>query len=249
MPQKITITIDGPGVTPATVSLTDLVDVLATFQAAINVTSDGKTSISLTEIRGGSDMIVLDVNQNAAQAAAVVIDAVESGDDSKLKPGARNHVRKIWKKVKNRNWNFISLAIPDSTSVPANATRITKDRDPFSIPKSSGRTSVMAYVTRVGGEPQATVKFNLSDKKGFTADVKSTAIAERIPLYKYVQLQGNAEWDTRDWSLLELVVDEIGPYEHSAADPCGSLDRLADLSGNTWDDIDPTEFFNDLRCE
>ncbi|MCH8044424.1 MAG: hypothetical protein IID44_11965 [Planctomycetes bacterium] len=248
MSNKITVSIDGPGVSPATVSLSDLFEVLGAFQAALNITAGGITSISLVDIVDGSDTLILDVDHKTKLAADTVIDAIESEDDSKLKPGARAHIRKIWKRTQTRQWDFVSLSAQNGASTNKVA-KITPSHEPFSVPVSSGSTSLMAYVTHIGGEPRATVKFNLSDRKGFTAEVKSTSLAEEIPLYKYVQLQGKATWDTRNWSLLNFVVHGLGPYEHTGADPRGALDRLSGLSGGSWDAVDPTAYFNDLRSD
>lgn len=69
------------------------------------------------------------------------------------------------------------------------------------------------------------------------------ALGER--LYQTVSLEGQAVWDTTDWSLDSFKAAKICDYAETSL--ASTFAALAELSGGRWDDVNPDEYLRSLR--
>src|SRR5436309_1699137 len=101
---RLQLKIEGPGVAPETVSLRDLLDLLDSYEQAIQATasanrnSAGDAIISLVEVGVGSDVLTLKASANAMRAAEVIGKAITSRDCSRLPMKAEECLRQMWRK-------------------------------------------------------------------------------------------------------------------------------------------------------
>ena len=112
-----------------------------------------------------------------------------------------------------------------------------------------GRTSLIVSVIRVGGEDKRTATIRLSDGRKLTATVASQELAKQLGarLYQTIEVNGEAEWSSKDVVVLEFKIDGIGNYSESSSDPVEALTKLSELSDGFWDSVDPDAYIREAR--
>lgn len=253
MSSEIQVTIDGVDVRPDTVPLSDLLDVLNKFNAALSATArhagmaPTDIHISLIGVQSGSDTLVLSTDAQTHGHAQRIIEAIEESDAGQLPPEAERSLRDLWKKAATREWDIGIQRLNGSSQ----AATIRSSRPLFQQARAKGATAFVVRVIRVGGEGKPTATVLLADGQKLTASVASPELAEHLGslLYKHVEVRGDAVWDTTDWSVREFTIREVGEYTEETSNPVAALDNLAKASQGFWDTVDPTVFIREQRSE
>lgn len=246
-PSHLEFKIDGKDVSPETVPLSDLLELLANFEQAIEITAKGgddfgKPSVSLVGIKEGSDTLTLRANDKALTAASKISKAISTRDCSLVPAAAEEHLRAIWRKAHSRQW---SIGISNSTF---SATILPAD-DLFTISRTKGTTSIAGRLLRVGGEKPPTAQVFRDDETRITVDLSGQAMAEELGqlLYKFVALEGEATWLVPSWDMEAFRATKILPATFANRDTTAVFKDLAVTSKSLWDDIDPDDFVRDQR--
>lgn len=255
MSSEIKITIAGKDVRPDTVPLPDLLDILQKMHSVIVATAQDSgvkkddIKISLTGVSGGSDTLTLTVDDKTLRHAQRVVDAVKTKNAALIPRRARAGLYDVWKKASAKSWH-VKIQRGTNGSVESSAT-IDPNKSPFSNTVTSGDTSLLAYIVRVGGENPSTANLRIAGHQKVTATIKSRDVAEQLGgyLFQYVELQGKATWNTEDWSIHSFVINSIGSYCEKNSNPAGALEELAQTSSGIWDTVDPDDFLREIRSE
>ena len=248
MPSEIHMAIEGEGVKPETVSLTDLIFVLRRISTAVSATARDAgvedIQVSLVSIDHGSDRLTFKTDPSTYKYAARVIEAVIRRDPTKIPPIARQSLGDLWKKADQRSWKFSLQRGAGSGAIAS----IDPHFPLFDTPTVEGETSLLAYVIRVGGENPPTAQIRVQGAK-LTVPVASQEVAEQLGpnLYRHVEVYGKATWRVSDWELTDFRILGVGSYAEKTSDPRGALDELAAASQGTWDEVDPAKFVKELR--
>jgi hypothetical protein len=253
MTKEIQLTIDGEHVTPATVALTDLLDLLAKFNAALLATAKHAgmnpkdMQVSLTVIESGSNVLTLATDDRTNEHAQLIIDAIRDSDVTTLPAAARQPILDLWDKACSRKWE---IRVARSDGARACGT-IRPDSPLYEQADARGATSIVAHILRVGGEDRPTANFRLPDGQQLTSRVVSRELAERLGhlLFKHVELKGDAVWSLPGWNLTSFVITDVGDYTEETSDPVNALNELAEASNGAWDTIDPTEYVAKQRAD
>lgn len=248
--KPLTISIDGPGVDPATIRLRDLYEVLHAFEAATNAIANpegGKTTsidFHLTEIRPGSATYVMTTSEEGYAAAIACAEAVARSDVSTLPARAKEALIALRMKSRKTGWSFRWQSTEETAVLQAD-TEFVED------PCISGGTTVAGRIERVGGTLYRTAALSLLSGQRITAQVASEELARQLGarLYEVVSLRGDATWTTGDdLRIVAFRITGIEPYR-SDANVLGTLRALRETAGDFWDAIDPDEYIRDLRSE
>jgi hypothetical protein len=251
MANSVNVKIDGDDVRPETVSIADLADVLrclyqafSAFAVAKGVSKDS-ISIGLTKVEGGSDSLCLEMDSETSRYSTSLIEDVANRNDSHLPLATRNGLLELQSKARTRSWDGIWLSSANTTAVAG----LLPEIDLFTeSPLVTGGTSLLARIIRVGGEsPSAKVK--LSTGENFTAEVCGRGLAESLAeyLYQWVEVSGEATWNSHTLAITHLRITGIGPFSDKTSDPKAALTELREVSGGFWDSINPTDFLKDMR--
>jgi hypothetical protein len=245
------ISIGGPGVSPSTLRLRDLYEVLRAFETAVGFTAGQggggpvEADFHLVAINEGSAECVVAVGQAAYGAAVRCANAVASRDLSELPERARDSLLAVKSKAKARDW-FVRLG--DGDCMPY--AEIAPNTEFITDAVLSGPSSITGKILRVGGMPRPTAQVLLLDGRRLTATVANEALAVRLGslLYRTINVDGEAKWTSGDWSLIDFKITGIGDYD--ADEPMTAvLKDLASIAGDFWDEIDPDEHIAILRSE
>jgi len=251
--KEVKLKIDGLNVSPETVPLPDLLDILRGFVGALTASATqagvrkADIHVSLIGVDEGSDTLTLVANDATAFQASRLITAIAKDDSGQLPPAARRSVRRLWGVARRRQWTVCLES--DIKGVKFKAT-IVPDVQPFVVSIVKGATSQLVYVVRAGGE-NPTAQVRLASGDVFTARAASKKVAESLGshLYQWVEIVGEGQWNTKTWTFDDFRIDGIGEYLEYLADPESAVQKLTELSKGHWDRIDPTEYIRELRSD
>jgi hypothetical protein len=111
---------------------------------------------------------------------------------------------------------------------------------------TKGITTLRGTVERVGGKTKSTVHVRLSESQKVIVEVDAdTARKLATDLYDEIGLRGEATWfvDTGEIDSFDLI-EVVESSRRSASE---GLERLADLAGDSFDGVDPSEYINKVR--
>ncbi len=245
---NLQLKIDGTGVSPETVQLRDLIDLLDEFEQAVQATAKGQAGlgsplISLIAIGDGSDRLTLFANDKAMRATATIAHAIELRDASRIPAKAEEHVRKIWKRMSDRDW---SLGIVNSDFKAI----IEPKQELFAISRVKGQTSISGFLQRVGGIGP-TAQLYLDRGSIITINLAGEEMAKALghKLYDFIALEGEASWLVPAWSLDTFRAQRILPVTTAKRDAVEMFRTLVAAGPSAWDDIDPDDFVNEQRAD
>lgn len=249
MSPELVLKIKGEGVTPNTVDLGDLIDLLKGINSAFAFRpkgSDFEPKIALTKILEGSDELYFETDPATSLFAFTVLAAMSRGDFTKIPAESAGPLRKLWKKSATRGWK---LEISTKYNAVVASAVISPENELFAARDVEGSTSQVAFVIRVGAEKDPTAAVRLANGEIITAHIATQELSRQLAehLYNWVELRGEAHWAGDDWKLAKFDVTSIGPYFEKQSDPIKSLNDLAVASGGFWDTVDPTQYIRDLR--
>lgn len=105
------------------------------------------------------------------------------------------------------------------------------------IKPSKGETTLYCEILRIGGEknPRVLIKINNDYNISFKVK-KSIAIDLALYLYKFVGINGHAQWDNNTYKILTFSADSI--IETSQKSLISTFKELNSLYENHLDDLD-----------
>ncbi len=248
--KQFAISIEGQGVDPTTIRLRELYEILHGIEAATNAVASQKgrfgepIDFHLTAVHSGSATYLMTTTLEGYSAATACADAVARRDISELPDRAKEVFLGLRSKAKKTGWTFSMFHNGDIPAVISSSTEFIAD----SI--ISGQSTVAARIERVGGTSHRTATMILLDGRKITVPVATEALAKELGarLYMLVSLSGEAKWTTGDMSLIGFRITEIHDYQGDSK-ITETLQSLAEIAGDFWDEIDPDEYIGDLRSE
>lgn len=250
--------IEGEGVSPSTVALRDLVEILSQFQDVVTITATQKANdgtddmqLHLVRIGEGSDRLTLLAGDRMYDASAKVTKAIATNKFDDIPLPAQDGLRKLSRRARAKNWSF--RVSPHSNGAPKRRKMVEAAITPeseFLLPTEiTGGTALLVKIDRIGGESSPTAWVILPNGDKLTAELKNKEMAQQLKarLFKFAVLEGNAVWDYESWKIERFKVERIGEYEDTS--PREAFERLSEAAGNRWENIDPEEFVTELRGE
>jgi hypothetical protein len=243
---RFSVVIEGQGVTPSTVRLSDLLTVLGSFQTALMATAGGKQEkhhLCLVDVSKGSLALVLEGDIAITNAASRLAAAIESRSGKSLPQPAVASIRELHKRAKSRDWSI--------TMMNGNFRSTMRPEVPvFADPLVSGATTIFGTVMTVGGV-KPTAKIVLADSRHITAEVASKEVAQKLApsLYQKVELHGDAWWYSSSMELSRFKINSIGDFSYKSGDPTRAFGDLRSEFGSVWDNVDPDDFVRQQREE
>lgn len=180
----------------------------------------------------------------ALSAMAFVGGAISSENYQDLNDSQRKNLRKIQRVSKKYNSSAeFRRAEDDAEEILG---MIGPDDEIPEAQTTEGITTLYGTVERVGGKTKSTVHVRLSESQKVIVEVdESTARDLATNLYDEIGLRGEATWfvDTGEIDSFDLSEVVDSPQESASE----GLDRLSDLAGDSFDDIDPSEYVSRVR--
>ncbi len=244
----------GDDVSPETVDVGDLLNVLSGLRGALAETagSDSDTGLYLIGIAEGSDSLLFEADQPMLDAATSITTALNQHDFSNVPLAAHRHLRKMWKAVFDNGWDFCEL---NGNGSGIGSAAITRSIELFPEQKTVfGRTTVFGVCQRVGGEQKksATIKMINGVSKTVTLKTKELALQLGKRLYQTIGLEGEGIWNAATLELQEFRADTLSPFrdrsesgEHYTVS--NSLKVLSEAAGTRWDNVNADEYVEGLR--
>lgn len=247
MANPFKFTIEGRNVTPQSVRVEDLIEVIRKLKSAIYAASvdsgeDRSTlKLSLVGVDGGSDILSFVGSPSTKYGMNRITASIIRGDISDLPERSQRDIKDLWQKAKNRDWKFVLV----------NGTTATIDPErEFQKPLyRQGKSSLLAKIERAGGTASPSVIVYLPNGKRKRLKIRSTDIAQQIGglLYKTVELIGDAKWSALSGELVSFFVTDVGTYVRQNSNPLAAIENIKQINPEAWAGIDPDEYLNQVR--
>ncbi|HYG60797.1 MAG TPA: hypothetical protein VD902_22195 [Symbiobacteriaceae bacterium] len=230
---------------PEHFAMTDLADVVHGLDKAIRglvgPEEAPKLTMGLVGIRTGS--LVVDIASTlpvAIEALTQISEAVTTRRPEMLPPNSRAGLQQILpvlrRNIREDSQPSLHLILgPDDDAEPKAV--ITPDMDfAYVAPKARGETVVYGQLIWIGGEhPRAHVRLETGKLLNCVVS-KSLAQILAPRLYHIVGLEGEAEWNTEDWSITEFRITGATPFRESSV--IDAVDALAEATEDAWLDVE-----------
>lgn len=246
--------IDGSGVSPETVKLRELFEILFLVEQSLVATAKSAgakdaddLAVSLVRISDGSNEATLAMSPRMYKAAATISHSLANDDFDPLPVQAQASLRQLWGKAKTRAWTFDIH--PNGKGNGVVQASIKPQHEILRVGDISGPTTLFGEVERAGGSARPTAWLRLISGENIVAVLKNTALAEELGarLFKVVGLEGEATWDLNDWKIKKFRADRLTEYQNT--DIVTAFENLATVAGDFWDDVDPNEYVAQLRAD
>jgi hypothetical protein len=230
---------------PESVGLSELAEILSGFDKAIRsmvVDQNSPLTLGLVSITPGSTILEV-VSDRPVEARCAVSDlakAVNDRNPGSLPAAARNGLQQVmpilrrWA-TEDRRPSF-QLLLPDR-DISAPLAVITPDMEfSFTPPKVLGNTTIYGSLIWIGGQrPKAHVKM---DNGALLNCEVSKQLARSLAsrLYEEIGLEGEAEWNSEDWSIVSFRISGVTDFRGGPI--IESIDVLASTIAGDWDDAD-----------
>lgn len=248
----------GEDVSPQSVDVDDLTDVIRGFRGAIASIAgeDGHRVflglVNVAATASDSETLTLSGSPETLASAQELVRSLASDTTHKLPEKARICLRNIWKSTFRRGWDACEFS--GNGSAIGNAA-ILREKELFPIPGTyRGTTTLYGRCIRAGGERRKTATLKLTNGETLTITLKTTKLAKQLGerLYQVVGLKGEAIWQSSDRSLSDFRADTLTDYtdrdtplrERSVVE---AFDALVIAAGNRWDNVNPDEFVREQR--
>ena len=247
------IRLDGMGISPATVKIKDLTDIISSFEEIMihlikrehpDIDTD-EIVIGLSEVLDGSAKFRFQSFLPSILATFITFTHAIANNDYKYVP--LEPIRKMFECSKKLKCNIEFRKSVDSKEPLAKITpdtKITAPEDQF----IEGQTTIYGVIERVGGK-DPTVMVTLLN--GQTVYCKVDAeFAKKIAsrLYNCVGLIGTARWDLESYKIESFKILDITNYEYTPIS--GSISELSAMIGKYWsNEQDVVKAISELRGE
>lgn len=240
----------GEDISPGTLSVSDLLKLLAPLEAAITATSkddlQGRPALALvgTARTASAD---LGLRSYAGAAVAEVTAAIAEKDWRRLPHEAQTKLHAFSKAIGGRGWRCMfqpngtpgirEAEISPQHPVPQPATaRVEELTTTYGVLTAVGGAdpTKWGHLQPIDGAELVHLKFD---------EQMAKQLADR--LFEEVGLEGIATWDTASWSIVSFQVERLLPYR--ATDARTAFDELREAVGDAFDDVDPLEYQHRIR--
>lgn len=249
--ESVSFVLDGKGLSPASLSQTELKDLLDDFKRLFDdlllekIQNKKNLDFKILELREGSIVLsgysatysaeVFQIAENVAE----VLNTFEKGV-TKLHLNYRSLVN-ILKVAKSKSANF--KIITSKSKTPLTTFLHTKELPDNWQNTLKGITSIYGELLNIGGsEPHAKVRIHTG--RTINCDL-SKDLAKKISsrLYSQIGLTGIATWDTNENQVVAFKAMDVLNYNPSS----NSMNRLSEKFGKYFEDINPDEFIKEIR--
>lgn len=241
----------GNGVSPTTVPVHELCDVLSAFDNAIRLIITDKDThaneATLYLVSVDNESLGLRTISNYAAKTAVAISLITSTITSQVYSGIpEKSIAEIEKIIRfTHRHNCIGEINGITNGVKTNLATITADTEIKRPAESTikGNTSIFAFVQWAGGvNPR--VHLLLPDEK--TLNCKANReIIQNLKIYDWHTFHGQAEWDATNGKLLAFNITGAVHRENKSA--YDAFSKISERFGHIFDNQSPDDFFNEMR--
>lgn len=247
------IRLDGIGVSPSTVRIKDLTDIISSFEEImIDLTKkeypDIDTNdivIGLSEILGGSAKFRFQSFLPSMLATFVTFTQAIANNDYKHIP--LEPIRKMTECSKRLQCNIefrksFDSKIPLAKITPN--THITAPENQY----IEGQTTIYGIIERIGGK-DPTVMVTLLNGQTIYSKINAE-FAKKIAskLYNWVGLIGTALWELESYKIVSFEISDITNYEYTPISV--SVSELSGMIGKYWSsEQDVVKTISELRGE
>lgn len=235
---------DGNGVFPEDIAFTTLSDTMSAVQRLVASPADldepPELTVRLLDVRRGSAVFRC-VTDDAALASAnlrvvgKMLSRKELDEDSIFAFEPLSNLSRVARKLK------CTIVIRSSDGHGRAIARIGPDtyKDISLTALSSGDTSVMAYVARVGGATEPRCVLRIPDRnKVLFCQVTSESLAQELAkcLYEHVLVSGKATWLRGSLQLVSLTV--TGFTRVRSGTIRSTMRAMRSAGGKVWDKVE-----------
>jgi hypothetical protein len=249
--KRIKIKMTGTRVSPESVPVHELGDLLTQLQRAIieilkaqgvDATED---YISLVGIKKGSNLLTVSVPDRASPALRVIAKAAKTQDYTPIPLEAHRSLFNIYKKAAEKEWKLELLGSP-ALKIPKAVISINHPVPEIEVERVvSGSTTLYGRIIGVGGERKSKVRLRLVDGSALDidADEDFARTCGRL-IYEDVALDGEVAWNA-NWELMSFRA--TGARQVFLPNVADAVDELANLCGSNWKDVDAATYVSGLR--
>jgi hypothetical protein len=253
---RIQVAITGGGVSPETVALRDLADVLARIDRtirsylasnALEISDD--EMVSLVEIVEGSEGLVLAISESLIPVLGMLSKAVYDRDFSLLPRETYTELFQLSTSLAGRGWGLRfeeSKALGIFPAVIDSSRPLAPPGRPISV---EGTTTLYGRCLRVGGAGQPKAEVRLQNASKLLHIELSEVLAKELAtkLYEEVALEGAATWDAESWEIQDFRVTRVTSFRRT--DPAAVFRELAEAAKGRWDEVDASSYIHSLRSD
>lgn len=247
------IRLDGIGVSPSTVKIKDLTDIISSFEEIMiyltkreypDIDTD-EIVIGLSEVLDGSAKFRFQSFLPAILTTFVTFTQAIANNNYKHVP--LDPIRKMSECSKKLKCNIEFRKSVDSKTPLAKITpntNITAPEDQY----IEGQTTIYGVIERVGGK-DPTVMVTLLNGQTVYSKINAE-FAKKIAsrLYNCVGLIGTARWDLESYKIVSFEISDITNYEHTPISV--SVSELSGMIGKYWsNEQDVVKTISELRGE
>lgn len=196
--------ISGPEVSPGTVELRAVLEVLANLEKAIAATAADagldaeSTSLNLVGICEGSSIYRLKGSRAAISSTSRIVTGLRDGNLDAIPVKARINLQKVWKALVANGWDACEFS--GNGAAIGNAA-IRPDCELFAENLGyRGVTTLYGQCTGVGGVSRTTAKLTLLDDTKRTVGLASRELAQELGRRLYQHIGGEGDYSGSDES-------------------------------------------------
>lgn len=254
---RVEMAITGETVSPESVSVSLLSEILTRIERAIGAYAQAKMAevatedltISLVDIRAGSECLTFSVPEPLVPAVAGISKALELGEHDDLPRSTYTELYEISDMVSRRGWNFEIREQPRQNVRPAVFGFENALPPPSEPVRVRGTTTLHGRCLRVGGATQPKAEIRPATGSKILNVELSEEIAKQLAtrLYEEVVLQGEATWNSETWEVESFRVSSVTNYRRT--EPTLAFRELAEAAGSEWDEVDAAAYVRALRAD
>lgn len=249
------IRITGSGVSPETVSASDLAQVIMKFEQSIVQTANAGQNavegdgsglfVSLVGIEPGSERLVFKVTKAAAVVIGVIANAINAQSYDMMPNVSQERIHELSSLIVRRQWAFEIEANPASNIQSA----VISDASPVPQPKDvliSGTKTLKGVLVKIGGDTSPRAELRLDNGDLLRVELtREMAQGLGSRLYREVCLEGVAWLRLPGREIERYVVNRV--FDYRPKSPIDAFQELASLTLGNWGKTDPNRFVKSLR--
>lgn len=253
---RIQVAITGGGVSPETVPLRDLADILARLDRTIRSYVTNKElripdeeMVSLVGVVESSDGLVLAASESLIPVMSMLSKAVHDRDFSLLPSDTYSELFHLSNTLAERGWGFKIHESKALGILPATIDASQPLAPPGRPTYVEGTTTLYGRCLRVGGAGQPKAEVRLQNASKLLHVELSETLAKELAtkLYEEVALEGAATWDAESWEIQDFRVTRVTSFRRS--DLVAVFQELADAAKGRWDEVDASKYVHSLRSD
>lgn len=246
----IEFTISGDNITPESISIRELTELLTNLENSITAISQIQSKNKLTDtftlisIKSGSASYELKYPEQYNDSTRIVLNAISNNKINELLPKCIEGIKKIYEFTKRKICK-INIKIKDTEPLEATIDSSMEINEPSSY-ILQGDTTIYGIVERVGGATGPKVSIRLSNNKTITCSIDEN-IAKELGkrLYMWVGILGKATWNINDYTIESF--DIKGITEYNGGSIIEGFKELSEIAGKYWDGVEAIQTVKKIR--